>query len=210
MRAKAKYCVYKHTAPSGKMYIGVTCVSPEKRWNHGRGYKYNTHFWNAIVKYGWDSFSHEILVSGLNGEVAYALERELIAAYDSTNPSKGYNITAGGLGGASGIKNSDETRQRKSQSALLAWDKRGRKHNSPEGEENALHMARKAEKNPYPGRKKRRVLQFTLDGVLVREWDSLGAIEKEAGIPWRGVQRSCNNRNRTCHGYAWKFKEECA
>ena len=29
------YTVYKHTSPSGKVYIGITCRKPEYRWNHG-------------------------------------------------------------------------------------------------------------------------------------------------------------------------------
>lgn len=33
------YTVYKHTSPSGKVYIGITCRKPEYRWNHGKGYK---------------------------------------------------------------------------------------------------------------------------------------------------------------------------
>lgn len=33
------YTVYKHTSPSGKVYIGITKKKPEYRWNHGRGYK---------------------------------------------------------------------------------------------------------------------------------------------------------------------------
>ena len=33
------YCVYIHTSPSGKMYVGQTCVEPEKRWGKdGSGY----------------------------------------------------------------------------------------------------------------------------------------------------------------------------
>ena len=193
------YCVYKHKTPSGKVYIGVTCTSPKKRWNYGHGYKYNSHFWNAIVKYGWDNISHEILIDGLNRETAYRLERELIDAYDSTNPSKGYNITSGGFGGMHGIRDSDETKMRKSQSAIAAWKKRGRTQTS-----------RERVRSPYSGRKRRKVLQFTLDGSFVREWDTLAAIEKDLGISWRNIQRCCNGKKKSCHGYAWSFKEGCA
>lgn len=90
------YVVYKHTSPSGKVYIGITCKKPEHRWNDGKGYSYNAHFWNAIQKYGWDNFEHEILFSGLPIEEAKQKEIELIAKYDSTNKSKGYNMTPGG------------------------------------------------------------------------------------------------------------------
>ena len=37
-------CVYKHTSPSNKVYIGMTTVQPEERWNNGWGYKKTTIF----------------------------------------------------------------------------------------------------------------------------------------------------------------------
>lgn len=33
------YCVYKHTSPSGKVYIGITVQNPLYRWNKGNGKK---------------------------------------------------------------------------------------------------------------------------------------------------------------------------
>lgn len=32
------YCVYIHISPSNKAYIGITSISPEERWDGGRGY----------------------------------------------------------------------------------------------------------------------------------------------------------------------------
>ena len=32
------WTVYRHIAPSGKVYIGITCQKPEYRWNNGNGY----------------------------------------------------------------------------------------------------------------------------------------------------------------------------
>ena len=48
-----EYCVYKHTSPNGMVYIGITRQNPIKRWMNGKGYSYNTYFYNAILKYGW-------------------------------------------------------------------------------------------------------------------------------------------------------------
>ena len=64
------YYVYKHTSPNNKIYIGITGQNPEKRWQSGIGYVGNTHFANAIKKYGWKNFKHEILFSGLTIEEA--------------------------------------------------------------------------------------------------------------------------------------------
>lgn len=65
-----KWCVYKHTSPSGGIYIGITKQNPIVRWNNGFGYKRNPHFYNAIQKYGWNNFQHEIIFSNLTQEEA--------------------------------------------------------------------------------------------------------------------------------------------
>lgn len=89
--------VYMHTSPNNKRYIGITCQRPIKRWGgNGCGYVGNEYFWRAIQKYGWDNFQHEILFECLTKEEAEQKEIELIAYYDTTNSSKGYNMTAGG------------------------------------------------------------------------------------------------------------------
>lgn len=111
---KSSYVVYKHTTPSGKVYIGITGNKPEYRWDHGNGYKCNRHFWSAIQLNGWDGIEHEILVSGLTRDQACAMEINLIAKYDSTNPEKGYNHSTGG-GGPTGISRSAETRKKMSE-----------------------------------------------------------------------------------------------
>lgn len=91
-----KYCVYKHTSPSGKVYIGITGQPLNKRWRYGDGYSGNPHFANAIKKYKWKNFKHEVLFSGLPLNDAKQKEIELIAFYDSTNRDKGYNRSPGG------------------------------------------------------------------------------------------------------------------
>ena len=55
IQEKKIYTVYKHITPSGKVYIGITSIKPDKRWNRGKGYKDNIYFSNAINKYGWDN-----------------------------------------------------------------------------------------------------------------------------------------------------------
>lgn len=90
------YTLYKHTAPNGKVYIGITSRKPEARWEGGKGYKSNAHFYKAIVFYGWDNIKHDILAEGLSKAEAERLEIDTIKAYDSTNRNKGYNMREGG------------------------------------------------------------------------------------------------------------------
>lgn len=95
-----KFCVYKHTSPSGKSYIGITSRKPSQRWLNGGGYIGQPKFYNAIEKYGWENFSHEVLFSGLSEEEACNKEIELIKKYDSIE--NGYNCSTGGQYGAAG------------------------------------------------------------------------------------------------------------
>ena len=105
------YTVYKHISPSGKIYIGITKQTPKDRWGNGTGYGNRNRISRAIQKYGWDSFTHEILFENLTKEEACQKEIELIAEYKSNNPEFGYNITAGGEG-FSGVKHSQATKDK--------------------------------------------------------------------------------------------------
>lgn len=110
---KKNFSVYMHTSPNGKRYIGITSRKPEYRWNGGRGYQGSLHFYNAILKYGWDNIRHDILFESLTRDEAIQNEIALIAIYETANPRKGYNITHGGEG-ALGVKQSAETRAKHS------------------------------------------------------------------------------------------------
>ena len=108
------WTVYMHTNKiNGKKYIGITSQNPPKRrWrDNGSGYKDNVHFWNAIKKYGWDNFKHEILLQHEELEYAFKVEKCLIRHYKTNNRMYGYNLTTGGEG-CSGIVVSEETREK--------------------------------------------------------------------------------------------------
>ena len=91
------YIVYKHTTPSGKVYIGITSKKPKCRWGKdGKRYKKNKYFYSAILKYGWENIEHEILFRNLTKEEACQKEIELIAYYHSNEREFGYNNSIGG------------------------------------------------------------------------------------------------------------------
>lgn len=107
------YCVYKHTAPDGRVYIGATGKAPKKRWDNGNGYKYCSRMWDAIEAFGWDNFSHEIIASGLTQEEAHDLEVKLIHEYRSNDPDFGLNLESGGR---IGYSVAEETKVKRSRS----------------------------------------------------------------------------------------------
>ena len=104
------YTVYKHTSPSGKVYIGITCQKPEDRWKNGYGYREQQKFFNAICKYGWENIQHEILFTELTKEEAEQKEIELIVLYDSK--INGYNADDGGSGSSGRILTEKISRER--------------------------------------------------------------------------------------------------
>jgi len=91
-----KWTVYCHTSPSGKKYIGITCLDVEKRWLNGKGYKTQIYFSRAIDKYSWDNIKHEILYIDLSQEDAEKIEGDLIKTYNTQNRKYGYNLRSGG------------------------------------------------------------------------------------------------------------------
>ena len=101
------YKLYRHTSPSGKVYIGITKTSVYARWMNGRGYRRHCYaFYNAILKYGWDNIKHEVLFTNLLEVKAKSLEVDLIRHYKNLGIS--YNITDGG-DGMTGYKHSEIT-----------------------------------------------------------------------------------------------------
>lgn len=94
-----------------KVYIGKTISSFEKRMRSHKSdsnTRKHTVISRAIRKYGWNNFDFSVLEDGIQSvDLMNKKEREYIVKFDSTNPSKGYNITMGGDGGLgmNGIKN---------------------------------------------------------------------------------------------------------
>lgn len=91
------YTVYCHVNKiNGKRYVGITGRTVEKRWLNGKGYQGNVHFNNAIKKYGWDNFEHQIIVENLTKEEAEKMEIHLIKKWNLQDQKNGYNIASGG------------------------------------------------------------------------------------------------------------------
>lgn len=90
------YIVYVHTNKiNNKKYIGLTSKSLRSRANNGEGYKGCDKFYRAIVKYGWDNFTHKILYRNLTKKEAELKEKQLIKEYNTQ--INGYNIAEGGF-----------------------------------------------------------------------------------------------------------------
>ena len=141
------YTVYKHTSPSGKVYIGITSVEVKRRLQNGTNYKNSPHFYKAILKYGLENISHDILYTNLNKEEAEEKDIELIKEYKSNIHEYGYNTESGGN---SKGKSSKETREKMSKSKKGMHYKPRRKHT--EAEKKAISETLKGRRSPMRGK----------------------------------------------------------
>lgn len=92
---------------NNKVYIGQTIRERLRKYEHKKATKDNTYFHKAILKYGYDNFSYQVLykVTGWDKDlVCKALniqEKYYINKYNSANCEYGYNLTTGGDSGYS-------------------------------------------------------------------------------------------------------------
>jgi len=209
------YTVYKHTSPSGKVYIGITKRRPSKRYDSGRGYSHCPHMKAAITKYGWANFTHEILADGLTQLEAEIEEVSYIGAYHSNLPEYGYNVTSGG---EHATEMTDAGRQRL-QERMLGDNNPSRKYGSPmlgkkHTNESKAKMSKSASKRHTPMTEQTRLAiraghAFEMKPVVCVETGKVfGGIHEAAevlGLKATRICAVCKGRRKTTGGYHWRY-----
>ena len=225
-----KGIIYKYTSPSGKSYIGQTIQTKEQRERHGKGYERCPVFYKAIQKYGIENFTYEILEEVEQEKLD---EREIyyISLYDTLVPN-GYNVSTGGLQGCVPESCKKTLQFDLCGNLIKEWSSLSeavRFYNMNKGNIAACcrHEKRTAEgyiwqyaddvqlefhiedQRTYSAiRQGTRipVLQFTLDGELVREYESISQAYEITKIRHIGESLRHPESRHTCGGYIWKFK----
>lgn len=203
------YTVYKHTTPSGKVYIGITKQKPEQRWENGNGYQSNKHFYSAIQKYGWDNIEHEIVENGLTKQRACDLEIELIAKYDATDPRNGYNNSTGGECGSLGVHPSAETRLKISESlnrAYLNPELRQKLSEAQKGKHRSAEARRKmSEAHRGKIHRNRKAVICVETGTL---YSSSVEAAKAIGVTQGAISHAACGITQTSGGYHWRYADD--
>lgn len=214
------YIVYQHKNKiNGKIYIGITSRVPEKRWGrNGSNYKTSPYFYNAIQKYGWDNFEHNILYTNLTKEQACQKEQELIQYFHSMDRKFGYNSTSGGeifimnsetknkisnklKGNTNGLGHpcSEEKKQK------ISKAQKGRK--LTEEHKQKLSEAAKQRHTPCSEQKRKTLSQnypnkkpiYCLE--LNTVFESVQECSRQLNIPATNISKLCNGRGKTLKGY---------
>ena len=205
--------IYKHTSPSGKVYIGQTCQRPEHRWDNGKGYK-SGYFASAIKKYGWDNFKHEILFKGLDQLNADIIEEDLIFYYKSIN--KSYNLADGGFVNK-GWNQSEESKKKISEA------NKGKKMSEESKEK--IRLSKLGDKNPAYGKplseETKRKMSKSLKGKGTKKVKQIDPNTGSVIKIWNSQIEACNHfngnksliydairRHSLTKGYYWEYVDE--
>ena len=205
-KKKKSYIVYKHTTPSRKVYIGITCETLAQRCKRGKGYRNNQAFWKAIQKYGWDNIRHEILFTDLIKEEAEQKEIELIAEYKSNQKQHGYNIASGG--GANCGFHLTETAKKKLSKAN-SGENNGmygkRFTQSQQAHDNFMAYVKTRDYSSGNNPKARKVCQFAQDGELVKVWDCIKNASAFLGISYSYLIKIMKTQ-KVYKGFLWSYE----
>ena len=232
------YIVYKHTAPNGKVYIGITAFDPKYRWLNGMGYKTQSVFFNAIIKYGWINFTHEILFTELTEEQALDKEEELIRELKSYDRRYGYNMSLrGAIPFGNRNNNSKRANNRRKQIAPPNWKNGGRivnkidKNGNIVKQHKSVHEFAWEVQEPietlrtrlnkygeltygdftykYAEYKVPKVDMLDLDGKFICTFDNLAQAYKYLNRVNKGrITMVCTGKADSYMGYKWRFRYE--
>ena len=210
------FIVYKHTSPSGKVYIGITSQSPSKRWKNGLGYKDNPLFYKAIKKYGWENFSHEILFDSLCKKDAEEIEIMLISEYQSTKRENGYNLAPGGMV----TSPTNESREKTRKSMTKRWE-------DPAYKEKTQMAMRGIKRSPFarknisiaqkkrfldPAEKARIYANIANEKSIIcletgEVFTSIISAGRKYGIDSANINAVCKGKRKTAGGFSWEYSE---
>lgn len=203
---------------NGKKYVGQT-VNPRKRYlQHYNGERADSQIIDrAILKYGAKNFDYTVLQTiqaDTREELRRLLDEAEIAAirleqsYYKTG--LGYNMTLGGMTRGT-YNHSEETKIKLSKMKKGQKLSEAAKRNIAEGHRGLkLSEEHKASLQKAHKADMRRIRQFTVDVVLVAEYDSIKAAERTTGINRGGISACINGKQQRTTGrdgvsYMWKL-----
>lgn len=220
---KSNTGIYVITSPTNRKYIGQSRVLKARKDQYRRGdIPHQKKILASINKYGWESHSHKVLVFLQEDILQNNLdiwEQFFIDYYRN----KGYRLMNIKEAGSHG-KHHKETRK------LITLAGIGRKRTEESKKKTSDSL--RGEKHPYFGKKlsiehrknigdgnrgkpKRKgaesplsqaVIQYTMDGIFIKEWGSTG--EARRAIGGGDVSGNARGIGKSCKGFIFKYKKD--
>jgi group I intron endonuclease len=220
--------IYKITSPSGNIYIGQSIdvdyrLLRYKRMTTGSG---QTKLWRSLNKYGAEKHVYEVViecdVSKLNELERYyqeyfdCVKNGLNCRYTKTNDKSGRMSEDSRINNSIAQKeywrlnkHLREPRKQSDESKLkISKANTGRKYSK----EVNLSKGRKGRVSNMKGvigvdnPLSKKIIQYSLDGGVIREWDSAMNVKRELGFSNSSISSCCSGRLKTANGFKWSFK----
>jgi group I intron endonuclease len=188
-------------------------------------------------KHGLENFIFEVLefVKHKNHKELFSLEQKYLDKYKPYERHVGYNISKSSMGPV-GVKREDLKNfniQNKSKK-VYQYDLNGNfikewssvaevslfyKVNKSNISKNCLGKTKKSFGYVWSydcknfisvseSKKKKKVLQYSLEDTFLKEWCSLAEASKHLNIPISKISLVCSNKRKTTGGFKWKYKLE--
>ena len=65
---------------------------------------------------------------------------------------------------------------------------------------------KRASETRKKGEKSKTVLQFSLDGTLIREWSSASEVQRQLNFHESNIATCCIGKRKSAHGFLWMYK----
>lgn len=212
---ETQFTIYRHITPDGKSYIGCTSRTIKERWQFG--YYHNKRFNLMVRQYGWSGMQHETLAVVTDEEVAYHIEQEMIAKYQTNNPEFGYNVSCGGKATYAGLKHTEETKDkiRKANTGAIFTEEHCKNLSK------SLKGNMVGEKNPMYGKPKsattiqrqydshrhemKPVIQKDMGGNILNIFFSMHEATRVTGVNRNCIKACAEGKQKSSKGFLWEY-----
>jgi group I intron endonuclease len=221
-------CIYLRTnTANGKQYVGQAndFDKREREWKCLSGRYAGKLITNARNKYGVENFKTEVLKECQTQDELNFWEQYYIKELNTKTPN-GYNLTDGG-DTSSGYKFTEETKKILSEikKGCIPWIK-GKCHTEEAKKKmsemkkgkpspnKGKHLSAEAKKILSESRKgkpninlSKKVYQYTLEGELVKVWDSTSECRKNG---FYNISVCCNGKRKdnNAYGFKWSYTKK--
>ena len=202
---------------SGKYYIGSTVGFSKRKSRHLKLLRENKHH-SYLLQKEWEEGLFEFII------LEKVLEKELLIEREQwwiDNTNSFYNICK--IANSSlGIKRTEETKEKvrqanlglkhpewrneiksKAQGGDNHWTKK--KSFSEDAKKKMSTSQKELYKNGYVHPNKKKIIQYSLSMILIKEWESAADAERVLGISRFAIAQVLRGHNKTCGVYIWKY-----
>ena len=207
--------IYKATnVATGEVYIGATTINLKDRINdhYNKAIKdYGYKFQNAIREYGIENFTWEQIDTAQDPNELALKESNYIKKFDTVN--NGYNSNRGGgfkkliyqynLTGE--LESTFQSLEEASKSSSISEESISHACVGDRKTSNGFYWTYTTTFDLKEDYRKKKVIQYDLEGELVKVFDSISDASKQTEINKSSIAKCCRGERKKAGDFIWKF-----